>query len=46
MDEYDDAHVGTLLMVNMQANTRSVTIPLSRPTLAPTSCNLEPPLGL
>jgi hypothetical protein len=26
MSEYDDAHVDAMLMVNMQANTRSVTI--------------------
>ena len=25
MSEYDDAHVDAMLMVNMQANTRSVT---------------------
>ena len=26
MSEYDDAHVDAMLMVNMQANTRSVTL--------------------
>jgi len=26
MDEYDDAYVDAMLMVNMKANTRSVTI--------------------
>ena len=25
MNEHDDAYVGAMLMVNMQANTRSVT---------------------
>ena len=25
MSEYDDAHVDVILMINMQANTRSVT---------------------
>ena len=29
MKEHDDAYVGAMLMVNMQANTRSVTVTTS-----------------
>jgi len=32
MSEYDDAYVDAMLMVNMQANTRSVTYSVSRLT--------------
>jgi len=28
MNEHDDAYVDAMLMVNMQANTRSVTAPI------------------
>ena len=32
MSDHDDAYVDAMLMVNMQANTRSVTLPLREGT--------------
>ena len=43
MSDHDDTYVDAMLMVNMQYNTRSVTVPMPRrPVLAPRGLRREP----